>query len=1257
VPRPGYVARPELLVWADTTEARGTFPRLIRRLVLETCPDVAGLGFPAGEGVQAGAWDGTVRTVQATPFVPEGLSVWELSVQKSGLKAKADDDYSKRTSTPDGTPTLEATYVQAILRGWAGRGNWAREKTGDGVWRDVRALGVDDVETWLESAPVTHAWLSEHLGLQLHGMQSAESWWQAWAAATMPVMSVEILLAGREDTVQQLRSRLESDPQVTTVRANSTDEALSFVIAALSQESVASQSLMARAVIVDGLDTWRYLAMRQEPLVLIPRRAELLDGVSLPSGHHVVIPTLVDHADIELPAPDPSDVTAALVAQGVSEIDARSLAETARRSLVAMRRRIAVKPELSTPEWARRPVSRVVRGVLLVGRWATGIGADRDVVASMCGQDYESVGEVASGLRLSSDPLLFQAADTTALVSPVDAWRLLGDSLESDDFERFHDAALRVLGESDPAQTLEPQDRWRAQLDGHVRVYSSDIHLGIASSLVLLAMYGRDIVAGRRLSGDDVAKAVVSELLEAANEDCVGVVWASLSDVVSLLAEACPDEFVAAVSIGLSGEEPVLRVLFQDHPDSDPMFTSSPHTSLLWALETLAWSPDYFGHAVELLAQLSEIDPGGRLSNRPANSLVSMFCPWCPSSSLSAERRIAVYDVLRKRHPDVAWDLGLSTLPEAHGINHPTSAPSYRDWKPELSAVSAAEYWTFVEGVLTRLVEDAGESTARWSQLVECSTHLPPDGRRQVREGLDVQVKGGVLDSGAEALWETIRALAAHHRQFSYTDWSLPEEELTEMELVAEPLAPTDSVARAAWLFADHVPDLGDGVRADDHEGVMRRLAERRQAAVAEAHAEYGLAGVERITRDAVVPWAVGIALAEIADKDGHMINLLVSSDSRLVEFASAYVRRRFESLGWPWLDGQLEVTCDDGKRAQLLISAANHPRTWHTASSLGPAVSEGFWRRFRPHGLGQEFPHVEDAARGLIGVGRFAAALDLLALYVGSSQTDLRVYAELIVEAIGGFLAMSEPDSETALLSQYNFARLVEFLEEHEELVGWERVARLEWSLLPALGYDASPRTLHRLMATDAAFFVQVVTLVYSSGENQQLTPENEQRARNGYRLLTSWRGLPGLDESGELDAEALLEWITSVRAQLGEAGLSEISEILVGHALASAPTGEDGHWPCEPIRDIVERLANKRIESGIRTELTNRRGVTTRAPGDGGAQENALADRYLSASEALADRWPRTSSVMRSMADAYRREARDQDADAEHFLSGLGH
>jgi hypothetical protein len=138
--QPGLIDRRGRLNWADSIGARSELPRLIRRLILETGKGVVEFGFPAGEGVSAASWDGTVRSSEDAPYVPAGLSLWELSVEKSP-GGKADGDYAKRTSTPDASgQRSHGSASCAVDAGPAPNGAGVEPRRGRRVRRLARAL-------------------------------------------------------------------------------------------------------------------------------------------------------------------------------------------------------------------------------------------------------------------------------------------------------------------------------------------------------------------------------------------------------------------------------------------------------------------------------------------------------------------------------------------------------------------------------------------------------------------------------------------------------------------------------------------------------------------------------------------------------------------------------------------------------------------------------------------------------------------------------------------------------------------------------------------------------------------------------------------------------------------------------------------------------------------------------------------------------------------------------------------------------------
>jgi hypothetical protein len=1268
MPRLGLATRDDLLGWPSIVAA-GEFPRLIRRLIWETAPDAVRLGFPAGSGTSAGDWDGSVRTVTGNAFVPAGLSVWEVSVEKSGITAKADGDYGKRTSTPDGSPTSDAEYIEAILRPWPGRRTWAAGKRGDGRWKDVRGYGVDDIEEWLESAPVTHSWISELLGLAPHGYQAAEAWWRGWARATSPVLPSGVVLAGRDEAVAALESRLSGPPGITTIRGGSLDETRAFIAAVLDRRANAGDSQWrSRAAFVDQVTSWRALAERAGPLILVPIMADVAAEAAPGAAHHILIPVSgTTSAVIELPPIDARTATAALRSEGLGEAAAEDAGRLARRSLLSMRRNLAVRPELHTPAWASSP-SRTLRGLLLTGRWNQDHDADRAAVIELAGGDYDTLREALAELARASDPFIAQIGPAWMLVSAQDAWIQLRETIRGDDLDRLEPVLRRVLLERDPALDLAPDDRWYAATVGKSPSHSGDLRRGFAVTLALLGIHGDVIEVGHGTSGTQWTARIIRDLLREANADTTGDTWNSLASVLPELAEAAPDAFLDGVRDATTGSAPVIAAMFTDSGPTAATTEPSRHHHLLWALERLAWSPEHFGRVTGLLARLAEIDPGGRMRNRPFNSLVTIFCLQYPETSVSALGRMAVIGTLRERHAGIAWQLMLVLLPSQPAMHDPTPDPEFRDWKPqEPVTVTPAEWLDSIGTLAGWLIHDAGDDARRWQQLLQALPFLPEPDRQRLREALAARAGAGTLsDDGRADLWEALRELIAHHRSRSGRQGALPAAELDALQDVERALAPYDPVHRHGWLFARQLPDLGDGRRFSD-PAYDAALLEQRTAAVAEAE-KRGLDAVRELAANAVDARIVGACLAEATGNE-HRTALVTMIPAAPADegLAEGWLARRFQQDGWTWLDGLLAEELTPEQAAVALLASRDYPKAWQVADARGVPVAEAFWRYFSISGLGHGFIHAAEAAGRLAQAGRVAAALKLAVIYIDDLGSQC---ADFLIGLLGQFASAYTSDPETALVTEYDFRSVFEYLNQHADPERSAEVGQLEWVFLTALGFEPPVDQLYETLAADPDFFVKVMEVAWRASdaepdedeeqdggtapEDEPLTEQQVQQAENGFMLLTSFDRLPGTGPHGGVDPAALKQWVTRVLELAAASGRRRVAEALIGQILASAPADDDGTWPCRPVRDLLEELQSERAERNLAARLYNRRGVTVRDPEDGGRQERTLVEQYRAQATAFSDSWPQTAAVLRNLAEMYDKDAREEENRAERFRQG---
>lgn len=1245
------VTRDDLLAWADGG-ASGSLPELVRRLIYETAGDrVQSIDFPGGTGVSAGGFDGFAVATAATPFLPAGRSVWELSIEQ-GSQGKAEEDIGKRAEVPDGSPSSEATYVQVICRQWTKAGQFARDQTAKGTWAEVRGYNVDRLTTWLEQAPATKVWFLEQVSRPTMGLHSASDWWNRWSTATEPVVSPDLLLS-RE--VADLAAALRRPGLTTVGGALGSDEITACTIATAVE---ANNDVLPRVVVVDDRLAFSRLLKEGTPLVLIPSDPSFADEVDADTKHTVIVPVpQTDRSDVGLRALDSDKVAEVLRSMEVD--NPYDLAALARRSLVSFRRRLARRPELMRPEWSMQAPPRAVRAALLLTGWHDKNDADRAVIEQLGGSDYDSLREELIPLTQGADPLLAVTNGYWHVVSPVDAWLLLGRYLLTDDLERFVDLAEHVLGERDPRYDLPADDRWRARLGDKVLTHSHTLRKGMASGAALLGTNAELVVAATGADGQLWATRLVRPLLEAANADGTGERWASLADHLGLLMEAAPDEVLDAFDLGVAGSDPVLRTIFQDRETGGSFFgTSSPHPPFQWALETAAWSADYLSRASDVLGALATLDPGGRWANRPDSSLAGIFCPWHPDTAASPEQRLAVIDRLRKRWPDVLWTVLLSMLPTNHQIHHPSSAPDFRDWKPAFRGVPRVEYFEHVNAIVERLIKDAEASKDRWISLLKAAQQLPSDMRAQVLQGFTTLDFGIFGPEDRRALWEELRKEISHHREYADADWALTEEELAPLEAAATLVAPTSPSDAHQWLFANDWIELGDVRRRDDFAAYDEEVASRRAAAIQEVFDEGGIDAVESFAAS-TQPWIVGVALAR-ADEDQHIPTMVgwldADEDETRRTIALNYLFRRARVAGFTWavelLDGT--PTLSPTTQAHLLLMTDDFEAALDEAKRRGPDVLTAYWQNFNYAGRGADFRGVLTAARGMLGVGRSAHALDMLGLYA-RDEVSLE-FAEVIATGIEELLKTGSAE-DFQVLQTWDYERLFAALDAFAKDLGVNRVIGLQWNLFPVLGYDPPTTTLHHYLAENPEFFVQMVTILYKpkSEETREAHQSASQEVlQRAYHLLDSWKTIPGLKPDKTLDMDFLRQWIAEATEQLTAADRLDVGRSEIGHILSYAPAEGDG-WPTEAVADLLEDLASDEIDHGIEIKIHNRRGVTSRGLTDGGTQERNLAEDFHRRALRFRDSHPRVARLLTKLARSYEHEAVQNDGEAERRRRGL--
>ena len=849
--------------------------------------------------------------------------------------------------------------------------------------------------------------------------------------------------------------------------------------------------------------------------------------------------------------------------------------------------------------------------------------------------DFNSwIASLREVLQEQDNPLVlrnnrWEVADRKAL------WEAIGSRIFDAHLDLFKNCVVEVLTELDPQFELPAGERYASAIHGKVLKYSSELRKGMAETLALLGNYGDVLTNCSQHKPQSTAVLAIREILNQAGWQ----LWGSLNNLLPNLAEAAPGEFLNTVEKTLEQTPCPFDELFAQEGTS--ISGGNYMTGLLWALESLAWSEEHLVRVSMILAELSSHDPGGKWANRPANSLTTILLPWYPQTLAPIDKRIASIKAIRTDFPDIAWNVLISLLPNQHQTTFGSHKPKWRYILPEdgESKVKNREYWEQVTGYAELAVEMALKDLDKLKQLVVNLDNLPKQSFDTLLEHLSSAAITDLPENERLPIWTNLTEFTSKHRKFADAKWALDAELVTRIETTAARLAPTSPEGLHRRLFGNRDFDLYEerGNWKDQRE----KLDERRQKAIREILSTSGLEGMITFIDSVESPYAVGWALAIVADNETDQYLLpdyLKAENNKYEQFLNGFVLSRYLRLGWEWVDGLDRTTWALTQSSQLLICLPFDVETWCRASEwLGDSESE-YWQKV-PVNPFQATSELLTAVDKLLSVGRPQSAL--YCLYYRFNE-KLPLDSGRTIKALLDAVSITEP---LKTMDTYYVIELIKALQNNPES-DQNDLFKIEWAYLPLLDRDqgAKPKLLEKHLATQPEFFCDVIRLIYRSKDEPKQEEEPDEKtkaiATKAWQLLYKWKRPPGLHEDGTFSEKDFEAWLQSVKKQCAESGHLDVAMVKVGEVLLYCPADPQGLWITQAVARALNARDAAEMRDGFRTEVYNSRGVYWVDPT--GKPEREMAKQWRERADAIENAgFTRFAATLRELSNSYDREA----------------
>ena len=1241
----------QITQWATSHQAREHLPVLLRRLVHSTGRELRHVDFPGYDNAQRHGWDGWVEAGAATPWVPEGRSGWEFSVEQRPA-AKAERDYRARLDKFSPAERAECAFVFVTPHNWEGKTGWVRAKEDAGEWKAVKALDASDLEQWLETTIAPRIWLAGELEIPTDGFETLDHFWGRWAAVSEPPMTAAIFAPSITAHLERFTTWWEKKmDRPLYVAADSREEAVAFLACLLRHED-APAAARDLAVVFESASALRTLAQSSSPFlpIVYDEACEREIAAVYRQRHCVVVrprnavdrePELVvellDHAAFEK----------AIADMGIGSEHGDRLSRESGQSPTVLRRRLSPVAAIKTPSWAGyAEVARRLIPMALVGAWHCGSKADREILVALADCEYQKIEEnIADVLRDDDDCPVWCVDQYCGVVSKIDALFAISQWMTKKDVTDFVMVAECVLSETDPALALPDDQRWAAGLYGKVREHSNALRTGVCETLVMLAVHGNTLFRDRL--GIDV-EVCVAGLVKRLLDPFTSEKLLSHDRDLPGYAEAAPGEFLTLLEEDLGRPTPVLQELLK--PAGAGVFDSPVRIGVLWALERLAWNPRTFPRVVRILARLSKTRIDDNWMNKPMNSLSAVFRSWLPQTAAPLDDRVKALEMLCQRFPEIGWQVCLHQLERGSLVGHFSDRPRWRNDAADAGrGVPDRERDDFVRKALDLALAWPTHDGTKLGDLVEHLDCMADEDRASVWNRIDVWSRIEAAGKAREELRGRIRSTVL--AQAGYVR-GLLEAEGDRARQICEKLASRDPVVRHGWLFARasvEIPvaeDRDGRIDCIDWEAREERIHELRRAALAEIWSSSGSQGAFALLADCD-GWTVGSYAASCAVEQGVAADVLRSALSRQADTVGAvddFMRGFLRSVDEPTRSAlvlTLAENCGGDQVLRLFTCAPFRSQTWRLLDLQDQRVKNEYWRVALPASARFTESETAEIIDRLLEAGRPRAAFDAVA--VDWTKVETSRLKRLLTD-LGSVRAERRGDME-----DYYLSKGLESLGGRPG-VTVDDMARLEFVHVEALNRSKHGiPNLERRLAESAGLFVRVLALVFKRNGDGEDPPEwrvdkGDPRVLAAYRLLQKAARIPGIDPEGKVDVGTLRQWVAEARRLCDEHGRTEVGDRQIGQLLSRAPSEEDGSWPCRSVCEVMEAVGSKEIGSGFEIGVYNGRGVVSRSLDEGGAQERALSDKYRAWAQRRAFDYPYVADILERIAQCY-----DHDADRE--------
>lgn len=939
----------------------------------------------------------------------------------------------------------------------------------------------------------------------------------------------------------------------------------------------------------------------------------------------------IPNNDVLLESKERVYASTALIRRGscnkiLSEYDRREIYEMDRKNNIAISSVSPIYYDINTAS----ENDKVLKALVIFGGWDENNENDKGIISNYIGKPYNEWISILRTMLKDENSILEYNNNKWKIKNRYNNIKKYAPNFFKDEIELFKTLAINILSERNPKFDLETDKRRMANIYKKNTKYSNLLRKSVAETLPIISSTFKEFKNCKNDAGN-LPLLVVREVLKNNNWE----IWASIDELLPLLAEAAPEEFLKQLDDKLKNNIKIFNKLFGEKEYYVTTYNYS--TGLYWSLELIAWESRNLIESCMLLSKIAKFD------NEAIKHIANIILPWYPQTKAPIENRVIVVKNILKESPDDGWKLLKELMPGKITMVTPSYKPKWNNIieKTENEVVQD-EYWKQIDIYVDLAISTSKSNTKKLCDLIDIIDNVPKNLFDKIIVKLSSAEIKGLNENRKFVIWDHLEDLIIWHKRTSKSKDALPNEAIERLQLLSSDLKPNNILVFAKRYFRKDTWHLIDDIK--DYEIGEKKL-HKIQVELVQEILSLGYEKLIDFVKSVEDPYIVGFCLAELKIEkqlESKILNCLENKNSKLIEFGKGYTYKRFTLKGYFWINELNIIEWNKQKKLNLLLVLPCNKETFDLVKKTMSKNESDYWKKVDIR-IVNETEELNYSIKKLLNVKRPDRALWIISAKLHEDK-NCNYDREIAIKCLKEMLFYQE---NMNTMDSYHITKIISDLQKSD--VSKDELFNIEWSYLPLLnGKECRPKTIEQTIANNPNVYNDILCLVYKP-HSQKTNPQkvDERVATNAYRLLNQWELVPGLD-AGVINKKNLNNWYNKMIEICTKSDRLEVALSHFGKVLFHSPKDKDGFWIDKNVAEILNEENADIIREGFHIEAFNSLGIVN-YDSEGSVFENKAKEYNQKAEEADKEGFYRLAKEMRKLADTYKYEAEET---REHYF-----